>query len=105
MHFELFSAAPDADWVNEPFQVYLSRQRVELTVPADRSILEVVREAGVVADSSCEQGLCSTCQVKVISGEIEHRDQILSDEEKANGDTMMICVSRGKGEDRLVIDI
>ncbi|MDX1484503.1 MAG: 2Fe-2S iron-sulfur cluster-binding protein [Alphaproteobacteria bacterium] len=105
VHFELFSAAPDQDWKNEPFDIYLSRRRMELTVPADRTILEVIREAGVFADSSCEQGLCSTCQVRVISGEIEHRDQILSQEEKAAGDTMMICVSRGKGEDRLVLDI
>jgi vanillate O-demethylase ferredoxin subunit len=105
VHFELFSAAPDQNWKNEPFEIYLSRRRMDLTVPADRTILEVVREAGVFADSSCEQGLCSTCQVRVISGEIEHRDQILTTEDKARGDTMMMCVSRGKPGDKLVIDI
>lgn len=104
VHFELFTA-PDLDYVNEPFDIYLSRRRMDLTVPADRSILDVIREAGVVADSSCEQGLCSTCQVRVISGEIEHRDQILSNEERARGDTMMICVSRGKAGEKLVLDI
>jgi vanillate O-demethylase ferredoxin subunit len=105
VHFELFSAAPDQNWQNEPFEIYLSRRRMDLTVPADRTILEVVREAGVFADSSCEQGLCSTCQVRVISGEIEHRDQILTTEDKAKGDTMMMCVSRGKPGEKLVIDI
>ena len=105
VHFELFSAAPDQDVDNEPFDIYLSRRRMDLTVPADRTILEVVQEAGIVADSSCEQGLCSTCQVRVISGEIEHRDQILSSEEKDKGDTMMICVSRGKPGEKLVLDL
>ncbi len=106
VHFELFAAVADQNWQNEPFDIYLSRRRMDLTVPADRSILEVVREAGVFADSSCEQGLCSTCQVRVISGEIEHRDQILSTEDKARGDSMMMCVSRGKpGGDKLVLDI
>ncbi len=105
VHFELFSAAPDQDWQNEPFEIYLSRRRMDLTVPADRTILEVVRDAGVFADSSCEQGLCSTCRVRVISGEIEHRDQILTGEDKAKGDTMMMCISRGKPGDKLVLDI
>jgi vanillate O-demethylase ferredoxin subunit len=106
VHFELFAAVADQNWQNEAFDIYLSRRRMDLTVPADRSILEVVREAGVFADSSCEQGLCSTCQVRVISGEIEHRDQILSTEDQARGDSMMMCVSRGKpGGDKLVLDI
>jgi ferredoxin len=105
VHFELFSAAPDQNYVNEPFDIYLSRRRMELTVPADRTILQTIREAGIAVDSSCEQGLCSTCQVRVISGEIEHRDQILSSEEKARGETMMICISRGKPGEKLVLDI
>ncbi len=105
VHFELFSAPPDRDWHNEPFEIHLSRQRMDLTVPADRTILEVVREAGVFADSSCEQGLCSTCQVRVISGQVEHRDQVLTAEDKAKGETMMMCVSRGLPGDKLVIDI
>ena len=105
VHFELFAAAPAQDWVNEPFDIYLSRRRMDLTVGADQTILEAIRAAGIVADSSCEQGLCSTCRVRVISGEIEHRDQVLTAEEKAKGDTMMMCVSRGKGEEKLVLDI
>lgn len=56
-------------------------------------------------DSSCEEGLCATCQVRVISGEIEHRDQILTTADKARGDTMMTCVSRGKAGEKLVLDI
>ena len=105
VHFELFAPPPAPDWQNEPFEIYLSRRRMDLTVPADRTILEVVREAGVFADSSCEQGLCSTCRVRVISGGIEHRDQILTAEDKAKGETMMMCISRGLPGDKLVLDI
>ena len=105
VHFELFAAAPDQDWHNESFDIYLSRRRMDLAVGADQTLLEAIRAAGVFADSSCEQGLCSTCRVRVISGEIEHRDQILSTQEKARGDTMMMCVSRGRPGDKLVLDI
>ncbi len=105
VHFELFAAAPDQDWVNQPFDIYLSRRRMDLSVAADQTILEAIRAAGEFVDSSCEQGLCSTCQVRVISGAIEHRDQILSQKEKAKGDTMMMCVSRGKPGEKLVLDI
>ncbi|MEE8334014.1 MAG: 2Fe-2S iron-sulfur cluster-binding protein, partial [Alphaproteobacteria bacterium] len=71
VHFELFAAVPDQDWHNEPFDIYLSRRRMDLSVAADQTILEAIRAADVFADSSCEQGLCATCQVRVISGEIE----------------------------------
>ncbi len=77
---------------------------MDLSVAADQTILEAIRAAGEFVDSSCEQGLCSTCQVRVISGVIEHRDQILSQQEKAKGDTMMMCVSRGKPGEKLVLD-
>lgn len=105
VHYELFAAAPAGDWKNEEFEIYLSRRRLDLTVPADRSILEVIRGEGIAIDSSCEQGLCSTCQVRLISGEAEHRDQILSDEEKARGDKILTCVSRAKAGEKLVLDI
>jgi ferredoxin-NADP reductase len=105
VHFELFAAAPAQDWQNEPFDIYLSRRRMDVTVTADQTILEAIRATGEFVESSCEQGLCSTCQVRVISGEVEHRDQILTDEEMAKGDTMMMCVSRGKPGEKLVLDI
>ena len=106
VHFELFAAAPtNADWKNEAFDIYLSRRRLDLTVPADRTILEVIRAEGIALDSSCEQGFCSTCQVRLISGEAEHRDQILSAEEKAKGDKILTCISRAKPGEKLVLDI
>ena len=106
VHYELFSSvAVPQDWKNEPFTAYLSRRKQEITVPADKTLLEAVREAGVVIDSSCEEGLCSTCLCRVISGPIEHRDQVLNDKEKAAGDRILTCVSRGLPEERLVLDL
>ena len=53
--------------------------------------------------TSCREGNCGTCETNVLGGEIDHRDQILDDDEKAANDVMMICVSRAKG-DRLILD-
>ena len=106
VHYELFAAPGQSrSWHNEPFTVYLSRRKQEITVPADKSLLEAVREAGVALDSSCEEGLCSTCIARVISGGIEHRDQVLSAAEKARGDRILTCISRAMPGERLVLDL
>jgi ferredoxin len=68
------------------------------------SILEAVENAGVSVMTSCEEGICGTCETAVLAGEIDHRDSVLDDEERAAGNTMMICVSRAKG-DRMVLDL
>ncbi len=84
-----------------PFQVELARSGKTLTVPADRSILETLRDAGIDTPSSCESGTCGTCKTHLIAGDVDHRDMVLMDEEKA--DTIMICVSRSRGGD-LILD-
>jgi len=76
----------------------------EIEVPAGTTILQALMDAGVPVLNSCREGICGTCETPVISGEIDHRDSLLSDEEREAGDTMMICVSRCKGK-RLVLDI
>ncbi len=68
------------------------------------SILEAVENAGVPVMTSCEEGICGTCETTVLSGGIDHRDSVLSDQDRAAGTTMMICVSRAEG-DRLVLDL
>ena len=73
-------------------------------MPEDRSVLEVVQEAGVSALSSCLEGVCGTCETAVVEGVPDHRDSLLTDDEKAAGDYMMICVSRCTGS-RLVLDL
>lgn len=76
------------------FSVELRASGVTLQVPADRSILDVVTEAGVEVMHDCEEGICGSCETKVVEGEIDHRDYVLTNQEKARGDCMMLCVSR-----------
>ena len=107
VHFEHFAATPSHKPAtkNEPFEIYLSRRRLTLQVPADKSILDVVRAAGVEADSSCEAGICSTCETRLISGRADHRDEILNEAEKAANQKVMICCSRAMPGEKLVLDL
>jgi ferredoxin len=82
----------------------LARAGLTLTVPPDRSVLESLEEAGVDVDSSCREGTCGTCETDVLDGTPDHRDSLLSEDERATGDTMLICVSRACGP-RLVLDL
>jgi ferredoxin len=84
--------------------VELAQSGRKLLVSEDMSVLEAVEAAGVPVTTSCEEGICGTCETKVLSRAIDHRDSVLTETERAAGDTMMICVSRAKG-DRLVLDI
>lgn len=88
----------------EAFEVELARSGLTLTVPADRSVLETVEEAGVAVDFSCREGTCGTCETDVLDGRPDHRDSLLTEDERAAGDTMLICVSRACGP-RLVLDL
>lgn len=84
------------------FEVELRCSGRTLTVPADSSVLAAVREELPNTAYSCEQGFCGTCQQRVLEGEVEHRDELLTDAERA--DSMLICVSRARSE-RLVLDM
>lgn len=77
-----------------PFRVRLDRTGLELEVAPDESVLDVMRAAGVDVLSDCEEGICGSCETHVIEGEIEHRDFVLTAQEKAANDCMMVCVSR-----------
>lgn len=84
------------------FEVELRRSGRTLTVPADSSVLAAVRAELPNTLYSCEQGFCGTCQQRVLEGEVDHRDELLTDGER--GDSMLICVSRARSE-RLVLDM
>ncbi|MFJ7072793.1 PDR/VanB family oxidoreductase [Streptomyces sp. NPDC098781] len=84
------------------FEVELRRSGRTLTVPADSTVLAAVRAELPNTAYSCEQGFCGTCQQRVLEGEVDHRDELLTDAER--GDSMLICVSRALG-DRLVLDM
>ncbi|MFI6355496.1 PDR/VanB family oxidoreductase [Streptomyces sp. NPDC050743] len=87
---------------NAEFEVELRRSGRTLTVAADSTVLAAVRRELPVTAYSCGQGFCGTCQQRVLEGEIDHRDELLTDEER--GDSMLICVSRARS-DRLVLDM
>ena len=98
LHLERFGAnsrlpAPDAGGI-EGFDVHLAKANITLTVPADRSLLSVIREALPQVPFSCEEGSCGTCETEVLEGVPDHRDQVLSEAEREDGKTMMICVGR-----------
>lgn len=95
-------AADRARTDNKPVIVTLKRSRKVIEVSASESILEAVEAAGVSAPSSCRIGNCGTCAVKVLAGAPEHRDNALSDEERA--EKMCICVSRASS-DTLELDL
>jgi cytochrome P450/ferredoxin-NADP reductase len=78
------------------FNVELLDSGMTLTIPKDKTLLEILLEKGIDVASDCEEGLCGSCEVTVESGEVDHRDRVLSAEEKLNGSTMMSCCSRGK---------
>ena len=95
LRVERFSARPlTAPVLAEAFEVELARSQVSLTVPPDRSILDVVEEAGIGVLSSCAEGTCGTCETAVLDGLPDHRDSVLTEDERRAGDCMMICVSR-----------
>ncbi|MEV7395211.1 PDR/VanB family oxidoreductase [Streptomyces sp. NPDC091215] len=86
------------------FEVELATRGLTLTVPPDRSILDVVEEAGVSMLTSCREGTCGSCETGVLAGAVDHRDSLLSPEEQAANDVIFICVSRAAGA-RLVLDL
>jgi ferredoxin-NADP reductase len=95
-HFHAGSAAPDPER-DRPFEVDLADSGFSITVPADRTLLQALRDAGIDVPSDCEEGLCGTCEVAVTSGEIDHRDMVLSKAEREEGRRMMACCSRASG--------
>ncbi|WP_039804422.1 PDR/VanB family oxidoreductase [Nocardia araoensis] len=89
---------------NEPFEVRLAATGRIFRIGANQSIADVLEAAGIGIVTSCREGTCGSCETAVVSGDIEHRDELLTDEERARGDTMMLCVSRARSGP-LVLDL
>ena len=86
------------------FEVELATSGLSLTVPPEKSVLQVVEEAGIAVLSSCQEGTCGTCETPVLGGVVDHRDSLLTPAEQAANDTMFICVSRAACP-RLVLEL
>jgi ferredoxin-NADP reductase len=106
LHLERFAAKPQepATGADSEFELVLQRSGLTLQVPPDKSVLTVIREAGVSVLASCLEGVCGTCETEVIEGDVDHRDSVLNEEERASNEYMMVCVSRCQSP-RLVLDL
>jgi tetrachlorobenzoquinone reductase len=103
IHIEYFTPKQEAAKTGG-FVVELVRSGKEFVIPEGKSILQVLLDAGVDVDYSCELGICGACEQRVISGTPEHRDAILTEEEQASNTKVMICCAGCKSE-RLVLDL
>lgn len=92
-HVERFTAPPILG--GQAFEVRLARSNRVVGVPADRSVLDALREVLPTIAYSCRRGFCGTCRTRVIAGEVAHRDEVLTPQERA--EAMTICVSRSRG--------
>jgi cytochrome P450/ferredoxin-NADP reductase len=102
VHLEHFGAEIDPD--GEPFTIVAQQSGKTFEVPADKTALQVLREAGIVVPTSCEQGVCGSCLTTVIEGVPDHRDMVQTDAEKAGNHRVALCCSRSRSK-RLVLDL
>ncbi len=104
IHLERFSGVEAVREGDRAFELELASTGETLTVPADRSALSVLQDRGLNILSACGEGNCGSCETRVLSGAVEHRDVLLTPAQRAAGDRMMVCVSRAAGE-RIVVDL
>jgi ferredoxin-NADP reductase len=105
VRFEWFAprSRPEGE-ISRGFRVFCARAGVAIEVMPEQTILQALTEAGLDIPRSCEQGICGTCEVRVLEGEVDHRDSILSAGERVSNQIMMTCVSRSRGG-ALVLDL
>lgn len=104
LHYERFSASPrESQQKEDTFEVEMKDMGISVLVSPDKTVAEALMEAGVDVNLSCEQGICGSCAMKVVSGEPDHRDMFFSDEEHASGLGFTPCCSRAHSA-RLVLE-
>jgi ferredoxin-NADP reductase len=104
LHLERFKAKPRADVDPETersFDLVLERSRLRIPVPADRTVLDVLDDAGVDVPNACRDGVCGSCEVRVLAGIPDHRDSVLQPDHTGS---IMLCVSRARSSE-LVLDL
>jgi ferredoxin len=101
---ERFKAQAQDDSGNTAFELVLSKSRQAIQVGISETPLEALERMGIDHPFSCREGLCGTCEVQLIEGQPDHRDNVLDAEERAAGQRFIPCVSRCGG-DRLVFNL
>jgi vanillate O-demethylase ferredoxin subunit len=106
VHYELFRGS-EADIAprstDQPFEITLARTGKTLTVPADRTILAVLRANGIKVKTLCTEGVCGTCRVRLLGGKADHRDEVLTDAQRER--EIQVCVSRALPGETLILDL
>lgn len=102
LHFERFAAPPVVD--GREFSVCIPSTGNVVDVGAQETLLSALQRSGVSASYSCQQGFCGTCRTRVLDGDVDHRDTLLTDPER-NAGTMLVCVSRAPEGERLTLDL
>ena len=112
VHFELFASASKdqkaakdetAETGDQAFEVELKQSGISFTVPADKSIIELLWENNVDVMYACEDGWCGNCKVGLIAGKVDHRDEFLDESDREN--FIQVCVSRAMPGEKLILDI
>lgn len=104
LRVERFKAPTRPEQESRAFEVLLAHSGQRLTVGASETLLAALERAGIVLPRSCTEGICGTCEVGVLEGEVDHRDFLLTPQERARNTVMMACVSRARGP-RLTLDL
>ncbi len=102
MRVQYLSCSQPEQSDNFSFRVSLSRQRKVIQVPPDKTIVDALNTRLVQTDFICQDGLCGACRTKVLAGEVDHRDLLLTDLERMEGQ-MMLCQSRAKREESMLV--
>jgi reductive dehalogenase len=103
-HLEYFSVPEVPDYVNHPFTVRLKSTGEVIPIPADKSAAEVLVARGLPVDMKCDDGICGVCRCGLVSGEVEHRDFVLSARQREEG--IILCQSRAREpEGEITIDL
>ena len=103
VHVEYFKAK-EKPAAEGGFEVKLARSKRTIMVEPGKTILDALLDAGIAANYACTEGVCGTCETRVIEGIPDHRDLFLGKEEQAANKTMMICCSGSKSS-TLVLDL
>jgi len=96
-HCEYFTVPELPEYENHPFTIRLARSGRVLHVPADKSATDILQENGIHVDTKCSDGICGVCKCGLISGEVEHRDFVLSNKQRET--QVILCQSRAARPD------
>lgn len=114
VHIELFTSARTEEETaalaekaasDESFEIELARSGETLTVPPDKSILDVLLDNGYGVPYACEEGWCGACMIDLLGGKADHRDEVLSASEKESNSKIQVCISRALPGEKLILDL